>query len=573
MKLAHSNLALWHFVRSLRLKNIRFDNVSGDFFGGLTAAIVALPLALAFGVSSGGGAIAGLYGAIIVGFLAALFGGTPSQISGPTGPMSVVMASIFLWARGQSGGLELAFTIIILGGLLQILFGVLKLGKYITLIPYTVVSGFMSGIGAIIILLQIGPLLGDPGEGGVVASVRHYPHVFTHINPFAAGIGLLTLAIVFRYPRRLNRIMPAPLTALVIGTIATAVTTHFLHHSNIPIIGEIPKGLPELHLPHLDFGNLSSMLGYSLMLAALGSIDSLLTSIVADNITRTEHDSNQELIGQGIGNTLSGLLGGLPGAGATMRTVVNVQAGGRTSLSGMFHAVVLASALFGARGVVSQIPHAVLAGILIKVGIDIIDWGFLKRAHKISRKAALIMYSVMLLTVFVDLITAVAIGVFVANILALQRQAEVLGHQMKAIKRPDEDDSLNIEEREIIAQANGRILLFSLGGPMSFGAAKTISRRLAIVGNYDALILDFSDVPFIGVTASLAIENMVKEAVSRNRRVYVVGAHGDVENRLQRLNIYNRFPANHRVATRLEALRMANYEVVLSDNISDVVTG
>ena len=184
----------------------------------------------------------------------------------------------------------------------------------------------------------------------------------------------------------------------------------------------------------------------------------------------------------------------------------------------------------------------------------------------------LVMYGVMLLTVFVDLITAVAIGVFVANILALQRQAEVLGAQMKAIKRPDEDDSLNIEEREIIAQANGRILLFSLGGPMSFGAAKTISRRLAIVGNYDALILDFSDVPFIGVTASLAIENMVKEAVSRNRRVYVVGAHGDVDDRLQRLNIYNRFPANHRVDTRLEALRMANYEVVLSDNISDVVT-
>ena len=416
----------------------------------------------------------------------------------------------------------------------------------------------MSGIGAIIILLQIVPLLGHPSVGGVIASVQKYPEVLTDINPFAAGLGFLTLAIVFWYPRRLNRLLPAPLTALIVCTLLALVAGTLWPESAIPLIGHIPQGLPRLQMPRMDLGNFSATLGYSLMLATLGSIDSLLTSIVADNITRTEHDSNRELIGQGIANTISGLFGGLPGAGATMRTVVNVQAGGKSSLSGMFHAVALALVLFGAGGVTSQIPHAVLAGILIKVGIDIIDWGFLKRAHKISRKAALIMYGVMLLTVFVDLITAVAIGVFVANILALQRQAEVLSSQVKAIKKPDEDDSLNLEERELIARANGRILLFSLGGPMSFGAAKTISRRLAIVGNYDTLILDMSNVPLIGVTASLAIENMVKEAVLRNRRVYIVGAHGGVEQRLHRLNIFNRFPAEHRVKTRLEALRMAS---------------
>ena len=541
-------------------QGLRFDNLSGDFFGGLTAAVVALPLALAFGVSSGAGAIAGLYGAIIVGFFAALFGGTPAQISGPTGPMSVVMATVIAWAVASSpeGGLAMAFSIAILGGLFQILFGVLKLGKYITLIPYTVVSGFMSGIGAIIVLLQIAPLLGHPSSGGVIASIQNYPEVLTSVEPFPTGLGLLTLAIVFWYPRRLNRLLPAPLTALTICTVLALLAGTLWPESAIPLIGDIPQGLPQLHLPRLDWGNISATLGYSLMLATLGSIDSLLTSIVADNITRTEHDSNRELIGQGIANALSGLFGGLPGAGATMRTVVNVQAGGKSSLSGMVHAVVLALVLFGAGGVTAQIPHAVLAGILIKVGIDIIDWGFLKRAHRISIKAAGIMYGVMLLTVLVDLITAVAIGVFVANILALQRQAEVLSGQVKAIKQPDEDDSLNVEERELIAKADGRILLFSLGGPMSFGAAKTISRRLAIVGNYDTLILDVSNVPLIGVTASLAVENMVKEAVARNRQVYIVGAHGDVEERLHRLNIFNRFPAEHRVNTRLEALRMAS---------------
>ncbi|MGK7907833.1 MAG: SulP family inorganic anion transporter [Synechococcus sp.] len=539
---------------------LRFDNLSGDFFGGLTAAIVALPLALAFGVSSGGGAIAGLYGAIIVGFFAALFGGTPAQISGPTGPMSVVMATIFGWvvANNPEGGLALAFTIVILGGLFQILFGLLRLGKYITLIPYTVVSGFMSGIGVIIILLQIAPLLGHPSVGGVVASVQNYQEVIQDIKPVAAALGLLTLAILVWYPRRLNRFLPAPLTALILCTSLSMVATVMFPDSNVPLIGDIPSGLPQLQLPRLDWGNLPSTLGYSLMLATLGSIDSLLTSIVADNITRTEHDSDRELIGQGIGNTISGLFGGLPGAGATMRTVINVQSGGRSSLSGMIHAVTLAIVLFGAGEVTAQIPHAVLAGILIKVGIDIIDWGFLKRAHKISIRAAGLMYGVMLLTVFVDLITAVAIGMFVANLLTLQRQTEVLSSQVKAIKQPDEDDSLDFEEKELLAQADGRILLFSLGGPMSFGAAKTISRRLAIVGNYDVLILDVSDVPLIGVTASLAIENMVKEAVSRNRRVFLVGARGDVEKRLARLNIFNRFPAKHRVRTRVEALRMAN---------------
>ncbi|WP_424102928.1 SulP family inorganic anion transporter, partial [Moorena producens] len=303
---------------------LRFHNLRGDLFGGITAAIVALPLALAFGVSSGAGAITGLYGAIFVGLLAALFGGTPSQISGPTGPMTVVMTTVFtaLIAKNPDTGLAIAFTVVMLGGLFQILFGILRLGKYITLMPYTVISGFMSGIGVIIILIEIAPLLGYESSGTVVSSLRDLPNVLANPNPAATGLGILTLVIVFGAPAKLNRVLPSPLLALIVGTL---ISTYLLPDAGLMLIGDIPTGLPKLHWPAFQLDQIKDMLVYGLMLATLGSIDSLLTSLVADNITRTQHDSDRELIGQGIGNLISGLFGGLPGAGATMRTVINVR--------------------------------------------------------------------------------------------------------------------------------------------------------------------------------------------------------------------------------------------------------
>ncbi|MEM9977682.1 MAG: SulP family inorganic anion transporter, partial [Cyanobacteria bacterium P01_D01_bin.2] len=375
------------------VSGLKFNNLRGDIFGGITAAVVALPLALAFGVASGVGPIAGLYGAMFVGFFAALFGGTPAQVSGPTGPMTVVMASTFaaLTAKNPETGLAMAFTVVMLGGVFQILMGVLRLGKYITLMPYTVISGFMSGIGVIIILLEIGPLLGHETHGGVVDAVRQYPAVLSNIDPIATGLGLLTLLIVFAAPPRLNRILPAPLIALVV---CTYISMWYFPDSGIPRIGDIPSGLPSLQLPQITLGNLKDMFGYSIMLGVLGALDSLLTSLVADSITQTQHNSDRELIGQGIGNFIAGLFGGLPGAGATMRTVINVQSGGKTNLSGMIHAIVLAVIVLRAGALTEPIPHAVLAGILIKVGIDIIDWGFLKRAHHLSTKGAGLMYLV-----------------------------------------------------------------------------------------------------------------------------------------------------------------------------------
>ena len=277
--------------------------------------------------------------------------------------------------------------------------------------------------------------------------------------------------------------------------------------------------------------------------------------MVADNITQTQHNSDKELIGQGIGNLISGLFGGLPGAGATMRTVINVQAGGKTAVSGIIHALVLLIIVLQAGGLTASIPHTVLAGILIKVGIDIIDWSFIKRAHKVSFKATALMYGVLLLTVFVDLITAVAIGIFIANLLAMKRLSDLQIDNIKAAATPNEELRLSHEENNILRQAGGDIILFRFGGPMSFGAAKAISQQMSIVEDYPVLILDMSDVPYIGVTASLAIENIVKEACGKRREVFLVGASGGVKARLNRLQIWERLPERNRETNRLEALR------------------
>ena len=541
-------------VNGLHSKNIR-----GDLFGGITAAVVALPLALAFGVSSGAGAFAGLYGAIIVGFFAALFGGTPSQISGPTGPMTVVIATVFsgVAANNAENIMAIAFTVIMLGGIFQILFGIMRLGKYITLMPYTVISGFMSGIGVIIILLEVGPFLGHDASANVVESIGNFPRFIADANWFAVGLGILTLGIVFLCPAKITRIVPSPLLALIIGTLVAVAIGNTYPDNGLHLIGDIPSGLPRLQRPAFDFNQLRSLLGYGLMLAVLGSIDSLLTSLVADNITQTQHDSDRELIGQGIGNAIAGLCGGLPGAGATMRTVINVKSGGKTPISGMVHALVLLVIVLRAGELTANIPHAVLAGILIKVGIDIIDWSFLKRAHQISLKATGLMYIVLLLTVFVDLITAVAVGVFFANLLTVKSLSDLQSKKVKAIVNPDDDLDLNIAERHLLKQAQGRILLFNLSGPMSFGAAKTISQRMGIVRKYDVLILDLSDVPLLGVTASLAIENMIKDACKNNRQIFLVSESGRAKERLHKMKLLDLLPPENCSNERLFALQKA----------------
>ena len=540
-----------------RVRRFQLSNLKGDLFGGLTAAIVALPLALAFGVASGAGATAGLYGAIFTGFFAALFGGTPSQVSGPTGPMTVVMATVFakLVAADPQNGPAMAFTAVMLCGLFQILFGFLRLGQFITLMPYTVISGFMSGIGTIIVLLQFAPLLGHPAQSSAIAGLQALPEALASPDPIATGLGLLTLVIVFGWSGKLARVVPSPLVALIA---CTAISVFAFPNSSIPRIGDIPQGFPQLQWPQLELSQIRDIVGYGLMLSILGAIDSLLTSLVADSVTRTQHDSEQELIGQGIGNLLSGLFGGLPGAGATMRTVINVQAGGRSVLSGMSHAVVLLCIVIWAGDITSQIPHAVLAGILIKVGFKIIDWSFLYRVVQVSMRAALVTYGVLLLTVFVDLITAVVAGAFVANMLTIHRLTSIQAEQIRAITNPDNDPrvSLSPRERQMMRQANDRILLIQMSGPMSFGAARTIA--LYMGQDYDALILDLSAVPLVGVTASMTIESEIREARRRRQgEIFIVGAKGQVQERLRRFQVQAALPSENFLPTCYHALQAA----------------
>ena len=541
------------------VNRLNFNNLKGDLFGGLTASIVALPLALAFGVASGAGAIAGLYGAIFTGFFAALFGGTPSQVTGPTGPMTVVMATVFtkLIAANPENGMAMAFTAVMLSGVFQILFGILRLGQFITLMPYTVVSGFMSGIGVIIIALQLAPLLGHSAQSSVLAALEQLPETLANPDPVAAGLGIFTLAIVFGWSGKLAKIVPSPLLALIICTFISVIV---FPNSDIARIGDIPQGFPQLQLPQLNLSQVRDIVSYALMLATLGAIDSLLTSLVADNITRTRHNSEQELIGQGIGNLLSGLFGGLPGAGATMRTVINVQAGGRTPLSGMFHALILLCIVLWAGEITAQIPHAVLAGILIKVGIKIVDWGFLWRICQVSMRATLVTYGVLLLTVFVDLVTAVVVGAFVANILTIHRLTSIQVQQVKAIASIDDEPiaELSPYECQLLhqAQEKGQIILVHMSGPMSYGAARAIAFHMG--QNFDVLILDLTNVPLIGVTAAMTIEAEIKAARHRRQgKIFIVGARGQVKERLWSFRVHDTLPPENFLPSCCSALKIA----------------
>ena len=543
-------------------------NLRGDLLGGLTAAVVALPLALAFGNAAlgPGGAIYGLYGAIVTGFLAALLGGTPSQVSGPTGPMSVTVAGVVssLAAVGVSRDLAagemlpLVMAAVVIGGLMEALLGVLRLGRFITLVPYSVVSGFMSGIGFIILILQLGPFVGITTRGGVVASLTTLVES-PNPNPAAVSIGIMTMAVVFLTPSRIRQWVPSPLLALLIVTPLSLILFNDDRLQSVGIeplarIGAIPEGGLRLTLP--DFSeHLPQLLKSGVVLALLGAIDSLLTSLVADNITQTSHNSNRELIGQGIANTASGLLTGLPGAGATMRTVINIKSGGQTPLSGMTHSVVLLVVLLGAGPMAEAIPTALLAGILIKVGLDIIDWGFLLRAHRLSVKTAALMYGVLLMTVFWDLIWGVLVGMFVANLLTVdaitQTQLEGMDEDNPIDGGGSLGSDLSTQEQRLIAACGNQLMLFRLRGPMSFGAAKGISSRMGLVSNYQVLILDISDVPRMGVTAALALERMVQEAEALGRLPIVAGANQRLQERLKK------FGVTALMTTRLDAFERA----------------
>ena len=528
-----------------------FSHLRGDIFGGLTAGVVALPLALAFGEASGAGPIAGVYGAIIVGFFAALFGGTPSQISGPTGPMIVVFAGVF---ASLSGDVSLVFATVVLAGVIQIAFGLLGFGQYIRLVPYPVVSGFMSGIGCIIIALQLARLFGhEPAGSGTIPALMEVPNAVSNPNWEALGIGLLTLAIVFRWPAKWGRYLPGPLAALITGTVAS------LGLSTVPVLGDIPTGLPQFIMPAFSSDTLLIVSEAAMILAVLGAIDSLLTSLVADNMTRTRHHSNRELIGQGVGNTIAGFFGGIPGAGATMRTVVNIRTGGVTKISGMLHSLLLLAVVVVLAPLASKIPHAVLAGILVKVGYDIIDVSYLKHAHRGPRFDLALMVMVLSLTVFVDLITAVVAGVVVAA-LAFVKQVADAQLAAAAGENTESVDGLSELESTLLNECGNRLTYFDLGGPLSFGAAADLGhhvRERISPTHHTSLVLDFSKVPFMDVSAARAVETIALDAAHAGKHLYVCGINEQVTASLEGLGVSELIPVTSRFETRVDALSAA----------------
>ncbi len=557
------------------MKNL-FSNLKGDIFGGITAGIVALPLALAFGVQSGLGPDAGLYGAIFIGFFASLFGGTNTQISGPTAPMTavsmVIIAGIIAANDGDvANALPYILMVFLLAGLMQVVLGVLKLGKYIKYIPYPVVSGFMTAIGVIILITQFLPLLGyyvtddkeyisqytpqaeevilekilqdEAGEGvlvledfqetinraetvseaeveaealnlakssssGVIGAIKTLPRALANIDYLELSLALLTVFIIFGF-KRITTTIPSTLVALLVVSLGA----YFLGLDYRPI-QQIPSGFP---MPHFEIfadfklGMLTPYIFTALTLALLGAIDSLLTSVVADNMTKTKHNPNKELVGQGIGNSVAALFGGIPGAGATIRTVVNINSGGKTRLSGMMASILLLVVLLALGPIASQIPAAVLAGILITVGIGVMDYKGLKAIPHMPRTEVVIMLVVMLLATFWNLVYAVGIGLVIASLIFMKKMGEVSAMQAKVVPLGAADELINrTDEKALPTNLKEEVFIKRLEGPLFFGYTsdfQLLANQIPSTASH--VIVKMGRVPYIDQSGLYALEDVL----------------------------------------------------------------
>ncbi len=564
-----------------------FASFKGDLFGGLTAGIVALPLALAFGVQSGLGAPAGLYGAIFIAFFAALFGGTPTQISGPTAPMTAVSMVIVGGLIQKSNGnvneaLPFILMIFFLAGIMQILLGFLKVGRLIKYIPYPVVSGFMTGIGIIILITQIPALLGysvandqemieafkpqaeevlldkilreeaDEGllvledfketvrraeliqteeiiiesqalatqdAGGVIGSLKYLSRALKQVDWLELILGLITIFIIYGF-KYVTKSIPSTLVALLALTLAVL----FLDLDAL-IIGEIPTGFPPLHLDMFtafSLGSISPYIFTALSLALLGAIDSLLTSVVADNMTKTKHNSDQELFGQGIGNSIAALFGGLPGAGATIRTVVNIQAGGKTKLSGMIAGLLLLVILLILGPYAEEIPKAVLAGILITVGFGVMDYRGLRALGSMPRTDAVVLIIVLSLTVFWDLIFAVGIGMVIACLMFMKKMSEVTAEESRV--QPIEDSEVWPDEEKLPKALRKKVFIKHLHGPVFFGSTSEM-QQLAnqIPRSASIAIIRMDRVPYLDKSGVNAMDSIIIDLTNSEIDVLLLG--------------------------------------------------
>ena len=578
-----------------------FKHLRGDLFGGLTAGIVALPLALAFGVSSGLGPSAGLYGAIFLSFFAALFGGTATQISGPTAPMTAVsMVFIAEIISNFDGNVEKSLptilAVFLLAGILQVGIGMIGLGKYIRYIPYPVVSGFMTAIGIIILVTQIPPTFGyypkedvkyvqqfkpqaeeiilenilkdEMNEGilvledfkttieradkitedeilteaktlasknasGVMGTIKTLPKIFAGINFLEVALAFFTILIIFGF-KRITTKVPSTLVALfVVSGIAIGFGIDYRP------IAAIPSGLP---IPQLSlFGALgldmfTKYIFTALTLAFLGAIDSLLTSVVSDNMTKTVHKPNKELIGQGIGNSIGAIFGGLPGAGATIRTVVNINAGGKTRLSGMIAGVLLLIILLALGPIASKIPAAVLAGILITVGIGVMDYKGLKAIPSMPRQEVIILIVVLVLSTFWNLVYAVGIGLVIASLIFMKKIGDLTSESLNLIPLKLEDAWE--DEKEVTKKIESEIFIKHINGPLFFGStSKFTETAKQIPKSVSTLIIRLDKVPYIDQSGLYALESVIMELSQNGKKTLLVGAAKQPIYMMERIDI------------------------------------
>ena len=527
--------------------NYNLKTLRGDIFGGVTSTVVALPFALSFGVASGMGAAAGLYGAIAVGFFTALFGGTRTVISGPASSMTVAMAVI---VTTHATNLNEALLIVVLGGLLQVLLGALGAGRFVVYTPYVVVSGFMSGIGVIIMTIEVLPFLGaPPAPGGFTGAVLALPEALAGFNADALGVAAATLAAFVFWPRRFARFLPPPLVALAAGALLGV-----LWLDGAPTIGRMPTGLPGIQLGLPTAGFLVGALQPAIVLALLGSIDSLLAALVADSLTGSRHNPNRELVGQGIGNVAAGLIGGLPGAGATVSTVTNIRAGGQTPVSGMLRAVLLLALLLGFGPYVESIPLAALAGVLMKVGWDIIDWRLLRRIRHIRREHLFVMLTTLCLTVFVDLISAVAMGLIVAG-LANAGQLENL--ELDSVVSVPLLDQMFLYEGEEVEGADpfeARVGMVALRGSFTVASSRKLVWTISLdIKDHEVVIFDFSGATYIDDSAAMVIKKLIDVATDEETETIVIGLSGDVAHTLRAFDVLRDVPPERIVETLEEA--------------------
>ena len=520
----------------------------GDVFGGVTAAVVMLPASLAFGIASGLGAEAGLYGAVGVGLFASIFGGTRTQISGPTGPMTVAVAVI---VTSHATTIVEALTIVAMSGCIQVILGLTRIGRYIVYTPQAVISGFMSGIGVIIVLIQLLPFTGSPALGSPFESIRTLLQTITDVNYSALALATISFIIAAAWPRRLSTYLPGPVVALIAGT---ALGMFWL--TGAPTLGEVPTGLPTFALttPNIDF--VLRAIEPAFIIALIGSVDSLLVSLVADSVTGTRHKPNRELVGQGLGNIIAGMFGGVAGAGNTLGTLTNLRAGGTSRASGAIYGLLMLLLVLGLGDYLSPIPHAVLAGILLKIGIDIIDWRSVLGAHKIPRGFIVVMLTTMAITVFVDLVAGVTVGLIAAGMVHARKLENLELDNVVSVPLLDRH-FLDPEDKDL-DQFDARVGLVALRGVFTVASSHRLVSTFSVdIKEHEIVIFDLTETIHVDDSSALVIEQLMQVAIAEETEVIVVGMSNTVEDTFEAFDVLRNVPEVRTVHTLDEAREIA----------------